>query len=70
MIIHGMRDRIVLFRDSVALVQRLMVLGKDVEFVVLPDSEHGWDTEGLYQTRFAFEKMTTFFERHLGKGPR
>ena len=51
MIIHGMRDRIVLFRDSVALVSASMVLGKDVEFVVLPDSEHGWDTEGLDQGR-------------------
>lgn len=69
MIIHGMRDRIVLFRDSVALVQRLMLLGKDVDFVVLPNSHHGWDTEGNYQTIFAFNKLVEHFERYLGKGP-
>lgn len=69
MIIHGMRDRIVLFKDSVSLVQRLMLLGKDVDFVALPDSRHGWDNEGLYQTRFAFHKLVDHFERYLGKGP-
>ena len=29
MIIHGMRDWVVLFKDSVVLVQRLIMLGKD-----------------------------------------
>jgi dipeptidyl-peptidase-4 len=69
MIIHGMRDRIVFFKDSVVLVQRLMMLGKDVDFVVLPNSRHGWDTEGLYQTVFSFKKLIDHFERYLGKGP-
>lgn len=69
MIIHGMRDRTVLFKDSVALVQRLMLLGKDVDFVIAPNSEHGWDTEGLYQTLFTFRKLVAHFERYLGKGP-
>ncbi len=57
MIIHGMRDWVVLFKDSVILVQRLILLGKDVELVALPNSGHGWDNEGLAQTRFAFHKM-------------
>jgi dipeptidyl-peptidase-4 len=70
MIIHGMRDRIVLFKDSVNLVERLMRMGKDVDFVVLPNSSHGWDTEGSYQTIFAFKKLIGHFERYLGKGPR
>ncbi len=65
MIIHGMRDSVVLFQDSVNLVQRLLLQGKDVDLVVLPDSGHGWDNEGLYQTRFAFRKMVAFFDRHL-----
>ena len=65
MIIHGMRDRVVLFKDSVTLVELLMQYGKDVDLVALPNSEHGWDTEGLYQTRFAFQKMVDFFGRHL-----
>jgi dipeptidyl-peptidase-4 len=66
MIIHGMRDRVVLFKDSMTLVQRLIVLGKDVDLVVLPNSGHGWDNENLTQTRFAFTKMVEFFDRHLG----
>ncbi len=65
MILHGMRDTVVLFKDSVVLVQRLIQLGKDVDFVVLPDAGHGWDLEGLVQTRFAFQKLTSHFDRHL-----
>jgi dipeptidyl-peptidase-4 len=69
MIIHGMRDQVVLFRDSVFLVERLMRLGKDVDFVVLPNAPHGWDTQGLHQTVFAFKKLVAHFERYLGTGP-
>ena len=65
MIIHGMRDRVVLFKDSVILVQRLLEHDKDVDFVVLPDAGHGWDNEGLAQTRFAFRKLIGHFDRHL-----
>jgi len=68
MIIHGMRDRVVLFKDSVTLVQRLMLLGKDVDFVALPNSGHAWDNESLVQTRFAFRKLVDFFNRHLDGG--
>jgi dipeptidyl-peptidase-4 len=70
MIIHGMRDRTVLFKDSVSLAERLMRMGRDVDFVVLPNSRHGWDTESSYQTIFAFKKLVGHFERYLGKGPR
>ncbi len=66
MIIHGMRDWVVLFKDSVTLVQRLIQLDKDVDFVVLPDAGHGWDNEGLAQTRFAFKKLVEHFREHLG----
>jgi dipeptidyl-peptidase-4 len=65
MIIHGMQDRVVLFKDTMALVQRLILLGKDVDLVTLPASGHGWDLEGLAQTRFTFQKMLDFFELHL-----
>jgi dipeptidyl-peptidase-4 len=65
MIIHGMRDRVVLFKDSITLVELLMQYGKDVDLVALPNSGHGWDNEGLYQTRFAFQKMVDFFDKHL-----
>ena len=70
MLIHGMRDVVVLFRDSAWLTQYLLQLGKDVELVALPDAPHGWDTESLVQTRFAFQRMLQFFDKHLGGGPR
>ena len=70
MIIHGMRDRVVLYRDTLTLVQRLIMLGKDVDLVTLPDSGHGWDNEHLAQTRFAFHKLVEFFDRHLGRTDR
>jgi dipeptidyl-peptidase-4 len=70
MIIHGMRDTVVLYKDTVVLVDRLIGLGKDVDLVTLPGSEHSWDTGPSRQTIFAFKKLAGFFERHLGKGPR
>jgi dipeptidyl-peptidase 4 len=68
MLIHGMRDVVVLYKDSAWLTQYLLQLGKDVELVTLPDAGHGWDLESLAQTRFAFRKLVDFFEREL-KGP-
>ena len=69
LLIHGMRDVVVLFKDSVWLTQYLMQLGKDVELLTLPNAGHGWDLEANYQTRYAFEKMIEYFDRHL-KGDR
>jgi dipeptidyl-peptidase-4 len=69
MIIHGMRDDTVLFKDTLTLTQRLILEGKDIDLVTLPDAPHGWDTRGLAQTRFAFRKLVDFFRRHLGEGP-
>ena len=63
MIIQGMRDEVVLFKDSVVLEQRLILEGKDVTLVPLPDAPHGWDTEGLAQTRFAYGKLVDYFDR-------
>jgi len=66
MIIHGMRDDTVLFKDSITLTQRLILQGNDVDLVVLPGSPHGWDTQGLAQTRFAYHKLVEYFDRFLG----
>ena len=66
MLIHGMRDDVVLFKDSVTLTQRLIQQGKDVDFVALPNAPHGWDTRGLAQTRYAFRKLVDHFQRYLG----
>jgi dipeptidyl-peptidase-4 len=70
MIIHGMKDDTVLFKDSITLTQRLILQGNDVDLVVLPGSPHGWDTEGLAQTRFAYHKLVDYFDRYLGEGVR
>jgi dipeptidyl-peptidase-4 len=67
MIIHGMKDDTVLFKDSITLTQRLILQGNDVDLVVLPGSPHGWDTEGLAQTRFAYHKLVDYFQRYLGE---
>jgi dipeptidyl-peptidase-4 len=65
MIIHGIRDTVVLFMDSVSLVSKMIKEGKDFEFVVLPDASHAWDMGPTYQTLFAFRKMIDFFGQHL-----
>ncbi len=65
LIIHGMRDCIVLYKDSVVLVDHLIRLGKNVDFVTLPGAEHGWDLGDLAQTGFAYHKLIEFFDRHL-----
>jgi len=66
LIIHGMRDDTVLFKDSVTLEERLILQGKDIDFVPLPNAPHGWDTLGLAQTRYAYRKLYDYFERYLG----
>ncbi|MEO7051396.1 MAG: prolyl oligopeptidase family serine peptidase [Rhodanobacter sp.] len=67
MLLHGMRDDVVLFKDSVTLYERLILQGKNVDLVVLPNAPHGWDTEGLAQTRYGYRKLYDYFERYLGK---
>jgi dipeptidyl-peptidase-4 len=65
LIIHGMRDDTVLFKDTLTLVQRLILADRPVELAVLPDAPHGWDTQGLAQSRYAFGRLVDFFERTL-----
>ncbi|HET9031884.1 MAG TPA: prolyl oligopeptidase family serine peptidase [Dokdonella sp.] len=67
MLIHGMRDWIVLYKDTLTLTERLILQGKSVDLVTLPNAPHGWDTEGLAQTRYAFRKLIDHFQRYLGK---
>ncbi|MEO8748003.1 MAG: prolyl oligopeptidase family serine peptidase [Rhodanobacter sp.] len=66
MLLHGMRDDVVLFKDSVTLYERLILQGKDVDLVVLPNAPHGWDTEGMAQTRYGYRKLYDYFERYIG----
>jgi len=69
MIIHGMQDGIVLFKDSVTLAEKLILLGKDFDFVPLPSSVHNAMSRD-YIAALVLRKITQHFERHLGKGPR
>ena len=65
MIIHGTRDEVVLYSDTIALTERMIAQGKSFELVTLPGAVHGWDTEGRDQTLFSFHKMVDFFDRNL-----
>jgi dipeptidyl-peptidase 4 len=67
MLIHGVRDNIVLFKDSVTFVQRLILQGRDLDFVALLNAPHGWDTQGLAQTRYAFLNLYQHFQRYLAQ---
>jgi dipeptidyl-peptidase-4 len=68
MLIHGVVDDVVLFRDSAALAEKLMMLGKNFDFVMLPSSPHA-AIQKDYVARFILRKITEHFDRHLGRGP-
>ena len=68
MIIHGTKDRIVLYADTQAMMQRLIKDGKTFELVALPGSDHSWDTQSQDYTLFSFNKMVEFFDRYLTPG--
>jgi len=65
MIIHGSRDEVVLYSDTIAVVNKLITREQAFELVTLPGAGHGWDAEKNDQRRFAFKKMVDFFNRHL-----
>lgn len=65
MIIHGTRDPVVLYSDTVALTEKMIAREQPFELVTLPGANHGWDNEGLVQTRFSFKKMVDFFDRNV-----
>ncbi|MFK8048647.1 MAG: prolyl oligopeptidase family serine peptidase [Halioglobus sp.] len=65
MIIHGNRDQVVLYSDTIAVASRLIAQEKPFELVTLPGAGHGWDAELNDQRRFSFKKMVEFFNRYL-----
>jgi len=69
MILHGMQDDVVLFKDSVVLAEKLMMLGKDFDFVVVPNALHEWSSKD-YAALYVLQKVVGHFDRHLGRGPR
>lgn len=68
MIIHGTRDPVVLYSDTIAAAERMIEAEVPFELVTLPGGNHAWASDNLRQTRFAFEKMVAFFNRHLKPG--
>ncbi|TCO77015.1 prolyl oligopeptidase family serine peptidase [Chromatocurvus halotolerans] len=68
MIIHGTTDPIVLYSDTLALLERLIAQNKTAELVTLPGGSHGWMADSPAQTRFAYSRMLDFFTRHLPPG--
>lgn len=65
MIIHGSRDEVVLYSDTIAVANRLIAREQPFELVTLPGAGHGWDAQMNDQRRFSFKKMVEFFDRHL-----
>ena len=68
LIIHGMRDDIVMFKDSVALAEKLMMLGKKFDFAFAPSAVHAWARQD-YVAAYMLDKIVSHFDRHLGRGP-
>ena len=60
---HGLIDGNVEYQDAVRLVQRLMELGKDFEFVTYPVDEHGWTTR--WAKRDSQRRMTKLWEETI-----
>ena len=65
MIIHGSKDPVVLYADTIEVVERLIADEKMFELVTLPGVVHGWDAVEAVTRRFAFKKMVAFFNRYL-----
>lgn len=64
-ILHGTKDEVVLYADTMALVEKLIDQGKSFELVSLPGTGHAWAKQSRTLTRFAYRKLAAFFERQL-----
>jgi len=63
LIMHGDRDILVPFNQSVRLYERLRTLGKTVEFYKLLDASHGFNG---FRSRAAWDLADEFLRRKLG----
>jgi dipeptidyl aminopeptidase/acylaminoacyl peptidase len=64
-----MQDDVLLFKDSVVLAEKLMLLGKDFDWVIAPSAVHSWSQKD-YAARYLLAKLVGHFDRYLGRGPR
>lgn len=69
MIIHGLHDDIVPWKTTAEMMEKLMLLGKDFDMVVPPQSAHWWAYPEHYAVH-TFRKLWAFFDRHVGAGAR
>ncbi|HQW67278.1 MAG TPA: prolyl oligopeptidase family serine peptidase [Gemmatimonadales bacterium] len=60
---HGLVDGNVQYQDAARLVQRLMELGKDFDFVTYPIEAHGWSTS--WSKRDSQRRMQKLWEEVL-----
>jgi len=67
LIIHGLMDDVVPFRTTMALAERLMLLGKDFDLATAPAATHAWTAREHYATYF-YRKLVQYFDRHLAPG--
>jgi dipeptidyl-peptidase-4 len=65
LLMHGDADDNVHVQNSIQLVKKLIDAGKDFDFMVYPQKAHG--ISGPQSRVFLFNKMTNFFDEHLGR---
>jgi dipeptidyl-peptidase-4 len=63
LVMQGDADDNVHVQNSIALVRKLIDAGKDFDFMIYPQKEHG--ISGSADRTFLYRKMTAFFDRHL-----
>jgi dipeptidyl-peptidase-4 len=59
LIIHGLMDDVVPFRTTMALAERLMLLGKDFDLATAPAATHAWSAREHYAIYFYRSSPTT-----------
>ena len=64
LIIHGMMDDVVPFRTTMALAERLMLLGKDFDLATAPAATHAWTAREHHAVYF-YRKLVQYFDRHV-----
>ena len=64
LIIHGMMDDVVPFRTTMALAERLMLLGKDFDLATAPAATHAWTAREHHAVYFD-RKLVQYFDRHV-----
>lgn len=69
LLIHGMQDDNIAFQDTVMLVEKLMLLGKEFEVAIAPGASHFWYETDYYAT-VLLRQMVQFFDRYFGPAPR